>query len=147
MRFLDERVVRLDVDISSPEEAIKQAGYLLVEADIAEERYVKAMMDSYKKNGPYFVLAPNIALPHARPEDGAKESAVSLIRLKKPISFGHASNDPVQLVFALSATSSDQHLIVLQKLMKLLGNPDNVSSLIRLNSKKDLQSLLGGIVL
>ncbi len=144
MKFLDESLVALDVDANTPEEAIKAAGKLLVDANLAEDRYVEAMIHSYHENGPYFVLAPHIALPHSRPEDGVKEACVSLVRLKSDVKFGHKTNDPVRLVFGLGASSSDEHLIVLQKLMDLIGNSHNVEKLLQVESYEELKKIFGG---
>src|SRR5699024_2839414 len=86
--------------------------------------YIEAMIQAYKKNGPYFVLAPHIAIPHARPVDGVNEASVSLVRLEQPLEFGHDSNDPVQMVFGLGASSNEEHLTVLLKLTTLLNDPE-----------------------
>lgn len=146
MKFLDESLVALDVDVNTPEEAIKAAGQLLVDADLAEDRYVEAMIQSYHENGPYFVLAPRIALPHSRPEDGVKEACVSLVRLKGDVKFGHKTNDPVRLVFGLGASSGDEHLIVLQKLMDLIGSAHNVEKLLQVECYEELKKNFGGKV-
>lgn len=146
MKFLDESLVALDVDVNTPEEAIKAAGQLLVDANLAEDRYVEAMIQSYHENGPYFVLAPRIALPHSRPEDGVKEACVSLVRLKGDVKFGHKTNDPVRLVFGLGASSSDEHLIVLQKLMDLIGSAHNVEKLLQVECYEELKKNFGGKV-
>ncbi|MDQ0252786.1 PTS system mannitol-specific IIA component/PTS system ascorbate-specific IIA component [Evansella vedderi] len=144
MKFLEESLVALDIEVSQPEEAIREAGKLLLNLELIEQQYIEAMVASFQKNGPYFVLAPKIALPHARPEDGVAEAAVSLIRLNEPVRFGHASNDPVQLVFALAASSSEEHLQVLQKLMQLLGDENNVSKLLSAKSYQEINQLIGG---
>lgn len=143
MKFLEKNLVLLDVPANSPEEAIRIAGQLLVDGELAEQTYVEAMVESFKKNGPYFVLAPQIALPHARPEDGVKEASVSFVRLKNPVVFGNPANDPVQLVFGLGASSSDEHLQILQKLMQLLGNPDNVEKLKKVTNYDEINQLIG----
>ncbi|MEK5393926.1 PTS sugar transporter subunit IIA [Margalitia sp. FSL K6-0131] len=145
MKFLEKNLVEFDVDVTSPDEAIRAAGRLLVGEGLVEENYVEAMVQSYHKNGPYFVLAPQIALPHARPEDGVKEASVSFIRLANPIVFGSATNDPVNLVFALGASSSNEHLEILQKLMTLLNNQDNVKRLVEITSYSEMEQLLGGM--
>ncbi|GGE53315.1 PTS sugar transporter subunit IIA [Pullulanibacillus camelliae] len=145
MKFLEKNLVELDAAVTSPDEAIQTAGNLLVEEGLVEEQYVEAMVQSYHKNGPYFVLAPQIALPHARPEDGVKEASVSFLRLMHPVRFGSAVNDPVHLVFALGASSSDEHLEILQKLMALLNNPENVKKLMEMTAYSEMESLLGGI--
>jgi ascorbate PTS system EIIA or EIIAB component len=144
MKFLEKSLVAIDVEVNTPEEAIQQAGMLLVKENLVEQRYVEAMVTSFHKNGPYFVLAPKIALPHARPEDGVHEACVSLVRLKKPVPFGHTTNDPVQLVFGLGASSSEEHLNVLQKLMVLLGKAENTDKLLKLQTYDELNHLVGG---
>jgi ascorbate PTS system EIIA or EIIAB component len=144
MKFLEENLVALDAEASTPEEAIRAAGELLVEGGAVHETYVQAMVDSYRKNGPYFVLAPRIALPHARPEDGVNEASVSFVRLKEPIVFGNVANDPVEFVFALGASSSDEHLQILQKLMMLLSNQENIQKLSELTTYQQIKEMIRG---
>ena len=144
MKFLEKNLVALDVAATSAEDAIRAAGRLLVEERLVEAHYPEAMVDSYKTNGPYFVLAPQIALPHARPEDGVNEASVSLVRLSEPVVFGNPANDPVTLVFALGASSSDEHLQIIQKLMKLLGDSANVEALKTVSTYEEIKLLIGG---
>jgi PTS system ascorbate-specific IIA component len=144
MKFLEENLVAFDVEVSSPDEAIRAAGKLLVEGGVVEESYVEAMVQSYHANGPYFVLAPQIALPHARPEDGVNEASVSFVRVTSPVVFGSAANDPVKLVFALGASSSNEHLEILQKLMMLLNSQENVEKLMEITSYSEMKQLIGG---
>ena len=144
MKFLEKSLIALDVEAASPEEAIISTGKLLMNSKLVEETYVHAMVRSFQTNGPYFVLAPNIALPHARPEDGVKEACVSFVRLKTPVKFGHSSNDPVRLVFALGASSSTEHVTVLQKLTALLSNQENVEKLLNAQSYEEIKPLIGG---
>lgn len=143
MKFLEEKLVALDIPAETPEAAIKAAGNLLVAGNLVESGYVEAMVESYRKNGPYFVLAPQIALPHARPEDGVKEASVAFVRLKDPVVFGSAANDPVSLVFALGASTSDEHLLVMKELVMLLNNPEKVERLKNINSYEELKIVLG----
>jgi ascorbate PTS system EIIA or EIIAB component len=144
MRFLGENLVALDVETTSPEETIRAAGDLLVKENTVKESYVEAMLNSYKKNGPYFVLAPKIALPHARPEDGVKEASVSFIRLKTPVKFGSVLNDPVKFVFALGASSSDEHIKILQKLTLLLNDRKNLDKLDKASNYQEIKEIIGG---
>lgn len=143
MKFLEEKLVALDVSAETPEAAIQAAGQLLVSGNLVEPGYVEAMVESYRQNGPYFVLAPQIALPHARPEDGVKEASVAFVRLKDPVVFGSAANDPVSLVFALGASTSDEHLLVMKELVMLLNNPEKVERLKSIASYEELKIVLG----
>ncbi|AZS15870.1 PTS sugar transporter subunit IIA [Paenibacillus lutimineralis] len=142
MKFLEPSLIALDVEAETAEEAIRLAGGLLAKAGAAEERYADAMVESYRDKGPYFVLAPHIALPHARAEDGVKEASVSLLRLRKPVVFGHAANDPVQLVFALGGSSSSEHIAMLRKLTTLLSSPDNVEQFKHAADVETIQQLI-----
>ncbi|MGH2318689.1 PTS sugar transporter subunit IIA [Planococcus sp. SE5232] len=143
MKFLEQNLVALDLPAATPEEGIRAAGALLVDENLIEPRYVDAMVESYQKNGPYFVLAPQIAMPHARPEDGVKEASVSFVRLKDSIEFGSETNDPVRFIFALGASSSEEHLLVMKKIVALLSKPENVEKLKELSSYEELQQIIG----
>lgn len=122
MLALTKNLISLDVDVETPEEAIRKAGSLLVSENKVEERYIDAMVKGYQDFGSYIVVAPLIAIPHARPEQGVLEQSISLIRLKEPIVFGHPTNDPVKLVCALCATDSTSHIGMLQSLFSVLGD-------------------------
>lgn len=142
MKFLDDNLIKVGAEVQTAEEAIYEAGKLLLEGGSIEASYIDAMVQSYKKNGPYFVLAPHIAIPHARPEDGVKEASVSLLQLKEPVTFGHKSNDPVHLIFALGASSSDEHLTLLKKLTHLLNDSSNVEALKNAENLEVVQNIL-----
>lgn len=53
-------------------EAVKIGVDLLVAADVVEPRYYRAILDGVAQHGPYFVIAPGLAMPHGRPEEGVK---------------------------------------------------------------------------
>ena len=142
MKFLEEDIVKVGVEVTSAEGAFEAAGKLLLQKGLIEESYIEAMKNAYKENGPYFVLAPYIAIPHARPEDGVNEASVSFVQLKEPIAFGHSSNDPVQLVFSLGASSSDEHLTLLKKLTLLLNDTNNINRLMKATSYEDIKYIL-----
>ncbi|GIP33836.1 PTS sugar transporter subunit IIA [Paenibacillus sp. J2TS4] len=142
MRFMDSGLISLDAAATSAEEAIRAAGQLLVDSGAAESSYIEAMLASYRDKGPYFVLAPHIALPHAKAEDGVNEASVSFVRLQQPVAFGHASNDPVELVFALGSSSSSDHIMLLRKLTTLLNNPANVEALKQAQTPQDVEAVI-----
>lgn len=105
MHFMEKGLISLDIEAEDAEQAIRAAGQLLVDSGAAEGSYVEAMVSAYRNNGPYIVIAPHIALPHAKAENGVREASVSFVRLRRPVAFGHPENDPVELVFALGSSS------------------------------------------
>jgi mannitol/fructose-specific phosphotransferase system IIA component (Ntr-type) len=71
-KAIDNRVMIVE-SVKDWVEAVKLSGSLLAVDGIVEERYINAMVEVIKELGPYAVIAPGVAIPHARPEDGAKE--------------------------------------------------------------------------
>lgn len=114
-----------DFHADTPQQAIRRAGDALYAAGACEAGYVQAMVDNYQRLGPYFVIAPGLAMPHARPEQGAKQAQLSLVRLAQPLVFGHEENDPVTLVLGLSATNSDSHIALIQRIVTVLSGTRN----------------------
>ncbi|PLR81650.1 PTS sugar transporter subunit IIA [Bacillus canaveralius] len=141
MLQLNEKLISLDVEAESAEAAIRSAGALLVEENIVEERYVDAMVKGFQDIGPYIVLAPSIAIPHARPEHGVLQQSVSLVRLKIPVKFGHPTNDPVQLVCAISGIDSTSHIGMLQSLASVLGDKTKLEIILSSNNKEEIISI------
>jgi mannitol operon transcriptional antiterminator len=76
--LLTEKTIKLNARAGNWEEAIRIGGELLVKNDFVEERYVEAMVSNVREMGPYIVIAPGVAMPHARPEDGVKEGMYEL---------------------------------------------------------------------
>lgn len=100
------------------------------------------MVANYREFGPYFVIAPGLAMPHARPEQGAMEAQFSLIRLREPVAFNHAENDPVQVVLGLSATSSERHIQLIQHMVTLLADDSNLHTLMNSRDPEQLYRLI-----
>ncbi|PLR76220.1 PTS sugar transporter subunit IIA [Bacillus sp. V3-13] len=139
---LNENLICLDVEAETPVEAIRKAGALLVQEGKVEERYVDAMVQGFNDFGPYMAVAPSIAIPHARPEQGVLEQSLALIRLKNPVFFGHHSNDPIKLVFAVCGTDGMSHTEILQLLAAVLRDEKKLEIIMRAHSKEDIISIL-----
>jgi ascorbate PTS system EIIA or EIIAB component len=83
--------------------AIKLSTDVLVKTGAIEPRYYDEIIRNVIENGPYFVIAPGIAMPHARPECGVKQTSCSLLTLRSPIEFNHEENDPVEIILTIAA--------------------------------------------
>jgi PTS system ascorbate-specific IIA component len=102
--------------------AIRAAGQGLIELGAADGRYVERCVAQVESDGPYIVVAPGIALAHARPEDGAHAVGISAAVLDHPVEFGHPVNDPVDLVFAFCSPDRDAHVGLLAALARKLAS-------------------------
>jgi mannitol/fructose-specific phosphotransferase system IIA component (Ntr-type) len=88
--------------------------------------------------GPYMVLAPGIALAHARPQDGMLRSGMSIINLAEPVEFGSEANDPVYLVISFGGVDNVSHLKMLRTLAMFLMIKSNQDLLKTATSKQAL---------
>ena len=144
--ILTEDTVEVNVEASDWEEAVRTAGNLLYKNGYVEACYVDSMVDIVKAVGPYIVLLKGVALAHARPSQGAKKIGLSLITLKTPVNFGNADNDPVSLVFALSAVDNSSHLELLGELSQIFGDEEGMEELAKASTKQELLDRIHKIV-
>lgn len=144
--ILTEKTVDVKAEVQDWEEAVRAAGELLYDNGDVEARYIDNMINIVKEVGPYIVLLKGVALAHARPEQGAKKIGLSLLTLKTPVYFGNPENDPVSLVFALSAVDSSSHIDLLSELSEIFNDERGMERLTECKSKKELLNMIDNIV-
>lgn len=112
--------LELDVECSDWKDAVRKSATILLREGYVEDRYIEAMLDNIEENGPYIVISPGFAIPHAGLEMGSVKVGMSLIRLKTPVPFGAEEMDPVEFVCCLSAIDHKTHLKAFFHLVNLL---------------------------
>lgn len=142
LNMIYKDTIALDVQAENWMEAVHAAGELMVKTGSVEPRYVDAMVETVRSMGPYIVIVPGVALPHARPEDGAIRPSMSLVVLKSPVPFGNAQNDPVHLVFAFATTDNEAHLSALTGLAKILGEPETLNQIRQAGTAEEVIDIL-----
>jgi ascorbate PTS system EIIA or EIIAB component len=142
-QLLPREAISLNVAAGDRESAVRAAGELLTASGVVEPRYVDAMCDALETLGPYCVIAPGIALPHAKPDDGVLRTGISLVTLQDPVSFGHEANDPVHVVIALAPRDKEAHLAALQE---LAGRLDDREVVDRISQATDVDEVYGLLV-
>jgi len=100
------------------------------------------MVAAVEAMGPYMVLCPGVALAHARPSPEVLQPGVSLVTLASPVPFGHATNDPVHVVIAFSATDSGGHMDVIREIARFLDRPGIVEQLRSTRTAEECLNLL-----
>lgn len=124
------------------EDVIRHGGQLMVDAGFTDPTYTEAMIDVVRDMGPYIVLAPGLAMPHARPEMGAKQVGAALVTLEKPIDFGSPENDPVSVAVFLCAPNKDEHIQLLTDIATLFEDEEFLDAAVNFESIEDVQSFL-----
>ena len=120
---MDTDCVLTNVKADNWKEAVRISGSLLYKAGKVSGRYIEGMVKTTSRLGPYAVIAPGIALPHSRPEDGAYDFGLSVVILHIPIDFD-SPNDPVKIIIGFSAPTNSTHIQLLKELGMLLQNKE-----------------------
>lgn len=122
--LIENNSIRLHQKANSWQEAIKLAITPLIESGAVEYRYYERIIECINEMGPYIILAPGLAMPHARPEDGVNKTAFSLVTLTQPIYFD-GEEEPVDVLFALAGSNSDEHMQGLMEITQVLDDPES----------------------
>lgn len=134
--LLTKDTIQLANFVNTWQEAIHLAASPLLKHNKIEERYIESMIQSIEKHGPYVVITPKVAIPHARHTDGVNELGMSLLSLQKPVLFG--PEKPVFLIIILAATDNVSHLQALVDLTKILQEPNQIDIIITCQHKDDI---------
>lgn len=134
--------IELNVEAIDWEDAVFKGAKILLDKEYITVEYIDEIINKVKKIGPYIVIAPGIALPHARPEEGVKKLSMSIMTLKNPIEFGNEDNDPVRLLITLATVDNETHLKVLSQLVELLDNSDDINKIFAAVDKEEIMRVL-----
>ena len=128
-------------------EAVRLSGRLLLEGGCIEPEYIEKMIKTCEELGPYIAICPGVAIPHARPEEGARRVCLSILVVRKGVNFG-SHNDPIYVLIAFSTPDKTSHIKVMQELAKLLidKGEELVNSLRNAKTKKDILETLDRLV-
>jgi mannitol operon transcriptional antiterminator len=124
------------------ERAIELAAQPLLGDGLIEPRYVEAMVDKVRRLGPYIVIAPGVAIAHAKPEEGVIATGMSLLVVQGGIAFSRDEKHRVKALFALASDDSESHLLAIRQLTMLLRDENNRRRLAEATDAEQLAALL-----
>lgn len=114
----------------------------LIEQGKVEKSYLEAIKAKHKEIGAYYVLAPKIAMPHARPEDGVNEACLQVTVFKNGVDLESKDNGNVYLSVTLAAMDSNSHIQTIVALSELFQNDENIEAIIAAESKEEIAEIL-----
>ncbi|HEV7848528.1 MAG TPA: PTS sugar transporter subunit IIA [Mycetocola sp.] len=123
---------------TTKEEAIREAGGLLVAAGAVKPEYIDAMLEREASVSTY--MGNYLAIPHGTNEakDAISRSALSLVRYADPIDW-----DGEQVRFAVGiAGLNNEHLEILSKIAIVFSDEDEVQKLLDAADANELFALL-----
>ncbi|AYO22101.1 PTS ascorbate-specific transporter subunit IIA [Vibrio owensii] len=144
--LIDNNSIKLQAKASNWREAIKIGTDMLIASGAIQPSYHDAIISSVEELGPYICIAPNLALPHARPENGVIRTAFALVTLEEPIYF-EGEDEPVDVLITLAGSSSDEHMEGLMEVTQVLDDEDSetgvdLDKLRRCRNKTDVFNVI-----
>jgi len=137
MDLLDQENVIIREAAADWKDAIRISVKPLEERGFVEPEYKEAIIANVEALGAYIVIAPHVALPHARPEQGVIKSQLAVTLFRKGVKF-ETKETPVELFIVLAAENNDSHLETLVMLSEILKDEGNVEKMISADSAKSL---------
>lgn len=126
--LMENNSVLLNATATDWRSAIKLGTDMLIRSGAVEPRYHDAIIGSIEKMGPYIVIAPQFAMPHARPEDGVNRTAFALVTLTTPVTF-EGEEEPVDVLVTLAGSTSDEHMEGLMEVTQVLEDEHSESGI------------------
>jgi len=130
-----------DEEPKSWQEALKFSSRKLIEHGYIKENYVNEIIKNVEDNGPYIVIVPGVAIPHANAEsDNVLGTAIAFTKFNKPIKFGKDIN--AKLFFTLAAKDPKEHLKNIGDLSEMLMTDDMIDKLLEVRNLKELKEII-----
>ena len=141
--LITKETLQLKIDASDWKDALqKSAMPLLRHGDITEE-YVTAAFETSQAMGGYIVIAPMVAMPHARPESGVNRLCMSFTTLTRPVEV--VSGKFVDIILLFGAIDRYSHTDILKDLMQLLIDTKAIDVIRNTNQKEVVLEIIKNI--
>ncbi len=141
---LTESAIILGADASDWRAAVRLAGLALANSGAALPSYADEMIRMIDEHGPYVVIAPGLALAHARPGPAVLADGLAVVTLATPVAFGHPHNDPVSVVLGLAISSADRHLESIAALANVFNDSSAIVDLAAAGTAAEVMAIMGG---
>jgi transcriptional antiterminator/mannitol/fructose-specific phosphotransferase system IIA component (Ntr-type) len=137
--LIDESTIQLADHQETWSDAINFASEPLLKKGYIEKSYISAMIENCSDD-PYIIIGNGLAIPHASPEYGVNQTAMSLLRIKDGIRF--SDEYTVNVIVIIAAVDKEQHLKALMQLMKLSNSKKDVKRIIEASDKEAVQKII-----
>jgi mannitol PTS system EIIA component len=136
--LLAETSIRLDATASGRDDAIRQAGSVLLEAGAIDASYIDAMLE--RENSVSTYVGEGVAIPHGTlaGKDAVKQDALCVLRFPDGIDWD--GND-VRVAVGIAAKGNG-HIALLSQLATVLLDPEKAEALRSATTSAQVYELL-----
>ncbi|KRC60504.1 PTS ascorbate transporter subunit IIA [Agromyces sp. Root81] len=138
----DEAIV-LGAHVDDWRGAVREAGRALVRSGSTRSEYADRMIAVIEEFGAYVVIAPGLALAHARPGPDVRAEGLAVVTLAEPVPFGHPHNDPVRVVVGLAVSNAEEHVASVARLANAFNDSGIVGRIAKAETADELRAMLG----
>lgn len=127
-------------EFPSWQDSIYGAAKPFLDDGTVEKAYLDKIIENVNEFGPYFVIMPDVAMPHSTLGGvGVNKTAIGFCKVKKPVVFDPADETKnARLFFTLAAVDNDKHLKNMQMLSEMLMKDGIIEDLLSAETKEDL---------
>lgn len=137
--------IQLKKTVNSWEEAIRLLMKPLKENGSIKEEYIEAIINRTNEIGPFYILAPGLAMPHERGEKGALKDAFTFLTLNEPVEF--PTGEKVDILVGFSATDSEVHIAeAIPQVVALFEEDDYFDKIRSFNNNEELHIFIEEIL-
>jgi PTS system ascorbate-specific IIA component len=140
---LGDQSIRLGARVDDWRAAIRLAGEVLRESGAVTDGYGERMVQIVEEYGSYIVIAPGLALAHARPGPDVLRGGLSVVTLAEPVVFGHPHNDPVSVVLGLAVQNSHDHINQVAELANIFNDGTAIQRIAAAKTPDEVRVVLG----
>ena len=141
-KWIYDATITIQKSVENWPQALEICAKPLLDLQVIAPEYVTAIVEQHRTLGPYYVLAPGLAMPHARPEEGAKGLGLSLLKLKQGVSFGAGEFDPVDVIIMLAAPDKHSHIEMISALAELFSSDEEMEKLHQANTLEEIKTII-----
>ena len=142
---LPESAIEIGAEAADWRAAVTLVGEALTRSGAARPEYTREMIRMIEQHGPYVVIAPGLALAHARPGPEVIADGLAIVTLATPVNFGHPHNDPVSVVLGVAAATADEHLTSVAALANIFNDSTAIADLASASSAQEVQRIMGAV--
>ncbi len=141
MLKINEQLISFKTSPNSWQEAIRLSSQLLLEQGYIDESYIEKMIENVNEFGAYIVIAPQIAMPHSRPEHGVIRGGFAVTIFNREIDI---CGSKAKAFITLACSHNNHHLKMMQMIALALNTKDKINSFVNAQNKQQIVTIFGG---
>lgn len=143
MELLQRENVQILESAADWKDAVRRSVLPLEKGGFVTPQYKEGVITNIEQLGPYICLAPHVALPHARPEQGAVRTQIAVTLFREEVDFDGFDREDAKanLFVTLAAADNNSHLDALMEISEILQDDKKMEQLLQASNEEELYTL------